>query len=652
MKESQETQLAGLVTGLIAEFEQVKSKRRVYEDRWLEDLRQYKGVYSPQILKNIPSNRSKAFIRLTKVKVDTLCARIMDTLFPSNGEKNWGIKPSTNPQVHPELLNRYVLSLVQQGENPDEIDMREVEEELAKKACEEMEKVIEDQLSDNNLKMDYYETSKNVVLSALKFGTGVLKGVLTDTREDKRYIVSSDGTFTLALINREPTPYYEFVPIWNVYPDMNVTEISDANFVWQTHVMSKKDLLELAKRQDFRTKEIIEYINSAPDGDYSLMSYEADLFSIADEETEVNIPDMKGKYLVLERWGYLEGKDLQMAGVDIPEDRVDEIIFPANIWILGNRIIKAVLNPIDGVDIPFFFYYYEKDETSIFGEGLPTITRHPQRILNSAVRALLDNASITTGPQIGVDIRRLVGDEDPTDVYPFKVWLFDNVDDIRKVFSMQYMASYTTEFMNIIKFFYDFLDEVSTPRFMHGDPKVSGSAKTATGLSMLMASANINIKNLVRSFDNRITKPFIKAMYYWNMKFNPRVDIKGDYEVIALGTASLMAKEVQAQRMLEAVNITNNPRFQGRVDDGKLLAEIMKVLELPDHILRTEKEYEQWQKKQLVLQAMAQKEAEVQAILKEAEKRGINVEEMLKQLLANLILNQQQQMRGEIEGGQ
>ena len=84
-------------------FQTVEADRREYEKRWLKDLRQYKGEYDPEVLANIHPKRSKAFMRLTRTKVKTVNSRMMDLLFPANGEKNWSINPSAQVHLDPML---------------------------------------------------------------------------------------------------------------------------------------------------------------------------------------------------------------------------------------------------------------------------------------------------------------------------------------------------------------------------------------------------------------------------------------------------------------------------------------------------------------------------------------------------------------------
>ena len=48
--------------------------------------------------------------------------------------------------------------------------------------------------------------------------------------------------------------------------------------------------------------------------------------------------------------------------------------------------------PINGLINLYHIYYYYKDETSVFGSGLPTDVRHSQAAMNAAVRLMINNS--------------------------------------------------------------------------------------------------------------------------------------------------------------------------------------------------------------------------------------------------------------------
>ena len=94
--------LASLGAVWLAEFSQAEQDRRTTELRWLQDLRQYRGKYDPEVEDSMDEHRSKAFVRKTRVKVKTVNSRVFELLFPANSDRNWSIEPTPVPSVAPE----------------------------------------------------------------------------------------------------------------------------------------------------------------------------------------------------------------------------------------------------------------------------------------------------------------------------------------------------------------------------------------------------------------------------------------------------------------------------------------------------------------------------------------------------------------------
>ena len=209
-------------------------------------------------------------------------------------------------------------------------------------------------------------------------------------------------------------------------------------------------------------------------------------------------------------------------------------------------------------------------------------------MLNASVRAMLDNAAISAGPIIEANIDLLADGEDPNDIYPFRSFQRTGIgtDGSNRAITVTKLPSYTQQFMKMVEFFRASADETTNiPAAMQGasgDSQNMGAAgRTATGLSMLMGSANITLKDQLKNFDDGITKPFIKALYFWNMEFNPKEDIKGDFSIVARGSSSLVAKEVRLESLNQFLAITgSDPEAQIVIDRRVLYDEYLKILDL------------------------------------------------------------------------
>lgn len=631
-----EVAVQALGTKLRGEFTNNAALRRPYEERWAMDLRQYLGIYEPKVLKRIKKNRSKIYLRKTKTKVDALTARLIDLQFPAKGEKNWTLEPSTTPEVHPDLLREVVLmeeyrraakleaELVRPlrpGEVPhlSERELRDLTLSLANDAAEKMSTEMEGQLAEGPGRASYRSICERMVFQGVLYGCGVLKGPLVERRKREKFMYSGEAGWILGQEEGEYWPFREFVSIWDIFPDMTALEPSGLRFVWQSHLKTLKDLKELEAWPGFDTAAISEHIKDHPDGDAELEEYESNLRGMSLEDYKASATGVPGRYRLLERWGYLSGKELADAGVEVADETG---AYAANVWLLGERVVKAVLAPIEGIDIPYCFFMFGRDETGFFPEGVASVMRHPQSAFNTAVRMILDNAAACAGPQVAVNMSALHEGTDPDDHYPFKTWKFKNVEDMKTALNFFTVPSNVQDLLMVAKLMADWSDELTTPRFMGGDNAVGGAAETASGLSMLMGAANIVIKGLVAQFDISVTRPHITWSYYWNMRFNPREDIKGDFVIKAIGSSALIARELQAEQMLKAIQMTDSPRFHRYVKDRELLVEGLKLMDLNIPV-RTEEEAQQYEQEQLAKEAQAQAMANVQALLGAADKQGV-----------------------------
>lgn len=656
---------------LRTKFDEAKAARSLYEVLWLECLRQYKGVYDPDMLKKMDANRSKAFVRLTRTKVKAMDSRLMDMMFPAGGDKNWAIAPvpvspadeatiaqvakqtiqsmagqakqelqaaaiqdqqngitpgqppaqpaaapaqatappqdpaAAPPQAQaqppqPQSMYAAVLAKLQEAlpwlfsGDPSSLaaevdavadDALDKKFQEAKDRCGRMEKVVESQLDVSK----YSAKCKAVIHSGNVYGTGVLKGPLVEIRSKGQW-ADSAGTGFAYQSQDDTKPYLEAVSIWDIYPDMNAMTLDEAEYVIQRHVMLKSDCRALAKRKDFRADVINEYLRENTTGDVETLSFES---SIREINGKTNTTKTRGpRYEVLEYWGYVDGADLALYGVDVPEDQLDQE-FEANVWTLGNQVIKAVLNPFDAGLRPYHFYYFEQDETSIFGIGIPEIMRDTQSVFNAAIRATVDNAAMSAGPMFEVNRDLLLPGEDVDAIIPFRVFERKGTGPDAQAASVRVLQipNNTASLLALAQAFKQFGDESTTiPAYTQGEP-TGGITKTVGGLSMLMGAQNITIKDTVRNFDGGITEPSIRGMYHWNMQFNQDTTIKGNFDISARGSASLVAKEVKAQQLETLAAQTANPVDQLLINRRNLMIARLRALDLnTDDLVYSEEE--------------------------------------------------------------
>lgn len=611
-----EQAMDALGTVLLAEFSRAELERRLTEERWLKDLRQYRGQYDPDVLAQIGANRSKSFVRKTRVKVKTVDSRVADLLFPAGSEKNWELDTTPVPNVSKEqkaiIANQ--LTQMSQGQPVPKEVLDKVILDMAKQASKKMAKVIDDQL----VEARYKDVAVKTIHSGHLYGTGVMKGPLVERKIRTTFIQTAKGWE--AKYESYVVPFVDYVPLWRFYPDMNATSLDQCKYVYERHQMSKSDLVELSQRKSFNKTKIVNYIKSHPEGEIKLRYYDNELRIIG--ERTANQGNKQNTYEILERWGWIDGEKLKDIGVKVPEERVHETFF-SNVWLLPNgEIIKAVLQPINGVTWPYHLYYFDKDETSIFGEGLSAIMRDDQTMLNAAVRMMLDNSAIASGPMLEVAPSLLANVDKMDEMYPWKVWFRNTQQPGQPAVRAIELPSRLGDLAGMADRFENNADEVTAiPRYMSGENVNGGAAGTASGMSMLMGAANIVIKDLITAWDEGVTRPFITALYRWNMQFHKDNSIKGDFDVKARGTASLVAKEVRAQQLDNFAAQAANPMDAPFIKRDALLRQRAEAHELSD-IVKTEDEVAAEQNSPQAQTQMQLAQAQAQLAIQEAQAKA------------------------------
>lgn len=578
---------------LRGEFKEAQTERRAYEDRWLSNLRMYKGEYEPSLLSTMDANQSKAYIRLGRIKVNTMDARMFDMLYPGGTEKNWEIKPTPKPSVPPAVLEGIVRQMAaENGVAASDLNKDEIQQKVndwVEKQTNRMSTAISDKLTEGK----YRSKGRKVIHSGNLFGTGWLKGTLTDTKNDIAWEYDDENEDYIAKDTSISEPFFEHVPIWDVYPDLSAqtSNVEQCDFIWQRHVMGRHHLRKMAKRAGFNKDGILDYIKSNPKGDASRAHHEEALRNMDKEKSGVKT--LRNKFEVLERWGYINAQDLEDCGCEGIKEGDDDVF--GVVWLLGDRVIKASLHPGERAKHIFYKYHFEEDETSIFGFGVPDVIRDTQDLANTAIRAAVDNAAITAGPQVEVNLDLLdpAAIEKANELHPFKTWFRRGKGNeaTHPAIRVTNVTSHVNELLGLFEAFKMLNDEVSNvPSYMHGESG-KGVANTVGGLSMLMGASNITIKDVVANFDEGISIPFITSVYDWLMMFGDK-SIKGDVNIRATGSSSLVAREVKANALSQFANDTQNPTDAAFVDRPKLLRERAKILELPDDIVMSEEKTE------------------------------------------------------------
>jgi len=365
-------------------------------------------------------------------------------------------------------------------------------------------------------------------------------------------------------------PQVNNVSVWNFYPDPDSTNINQAQYVIERHKMSRTELRSLKRRPYFRENVIEEVI--AGGENYVKKYWEDDL-------TDYNQENYIDRFEVLEYWGIIDVAMIEEQDIDIPKELKEFTEIQANIWVCNGKLLRVVLNPFKPAKIPYTAAPYELNPYSFFGVGLAENMDDTQTLMNGFMRMAVDNAVLSGNLLIEVDETNLVPGQDLS-VYPGKVFRRQGGAPGQAIFGTKF-PNVSNENMQLFDKARQLADEsTGMPSFAHGQTGVSGVGRTASGISMLMNAASGSIKTVIKNVDDYLLKPLGEGLFRFNMQFNFNPEIKGDLEVIARGTESLMANEIRSQRLMSFLQVASNPSLAPFAKFDYIIREIAKAMDL------------------------------------------------------------------------
>lgn len=549
--------LSSLGHTLQARFVQYRNERKLAEIRWTRNVRQYQGVYDPEVEQAIDRNRSRAYPKLTRVKCVSMLSRLMNMLFQAT-DKNWTLAPSPMPDLSQEDLQQVLNDLQQQYPDITKVTSEQVNYaicEFAKKRAANLETLIEDQLVNMGGagQPNYVGLNRKALASGIQYGCGVLRGPFV-TEQTKRSWQIANGQL-VAIETVAYAPEFEFIPIWDYYPDISAKTLGQMDGQFVRRVMNRQHFVELKKRPDFFAEQIDEVLRGMPNGNYVREAYETELRSLG---PQINTPqNQTGKFECIVWDGIVQGEELARCGVNVAEKFLNDAVM-ATVWMVNGIVIKAEVNPWvtltdDKRGVKMYHHFiFEEDESFILGNGLPNIMRDSQLGLCAATRILLDNASVQRVFEMNMAVA--ARGQDMSSINPDQIFYRDDDDAATMNLPMLRpidLPTKTAELQTLVSLFQSFADQETFVGPATGGDMQKGPSepfRTAAGASMLRGDAALPFKDVVRNFD-AFTESIIGSLILFNAKFNSSPDIRGDFNPVARGASSLMAKEVQGMQI-------------------------------------------------------------------------------------------------------
>jgi hypothetical protein len=609
---SEEPEVGPIASFVVDRYQRAKTKKYADEERFLTAYRNYRGVYGPETT-FLDTEKSRVFVKVTKTKVLAAYGQMVDVLFGghrfpltveptrlpegvaedvhfnldekvSNSPEAMGVMASPfgtrdGPPLPPgatlfdleragplkKAFEPISAKLVEgQGKTPSSVTFHP-----AMVAAKKMEKKIHDQLDESSASKHLRSTAFEMAL----FGTGIMKGPFAIEKEYPSW--TEEGIYDPII---KTVPLTQHVSVWNFYPDPDAANMEEAEWTIERHKMSRQQLKGLKNRPYFRKNAIdmaCEYGEN-----YTREHWESEM---EDESSHSQVE----RFEVLEFWGYCDAEMLEQNEIDLPRGFSGYDQINVNIWVCNGQVLRLVLNPFKPTRIPYYAVPYEMNPYSFFGIGIAENMEDTQVLMNGFMRMAVDNAVLSGNLVFEIDENNLTPGQD-LKIYPGKVFRRQGGAPGQAIFGTKF-PNVTAENLALFDKARSLADEsTGFPSYAHGQTNIQNVGRTASGISMLMGAATGGIKTVVKNIDDYLLGPLGKAFFSFNMQFDFDPSIKGDLEIMARGTESLMANEVRSQRLMQFLNVMANPVLAPFAKMDVIAREIAKSLDLdPDKVVNS-----------------------------------------------------------------
>ena len=542
-----------------------------WSDRLVSAMRVFAGQYDSQKLMEIRKfGGSEIYARLIAAKCRGATSLLRDIYL--NADKPWGLKATPDPTLPEDvastigqLVEAEVGNAVRGGQQLDPNAIRDRITQLiaaAKRAAIKKARIEAGnafkKLDDILVEGGFYEAMGHALIDIPLFPFCCIKGPTVRITPEVTWVQGK------AQVVDKPKMFWDRVSPFDVWWTPGVSRIRDAAVIERSRLV-RSDLNQLIGLPGYDSTAIMEVLRW-----YGQSGYVEGNASTSEtpravmESREDPRMNQSGQIDMLEYHGYVQGQillDQGMTTQQIPDPWKDYFV---DVYKIGRYVIKVQLSPSLRKRPNYYMTSFEKVPGTVVGNALPDILADVGDAANSALRSLINNMAIASGPQVVINDDRTAENEDSDQLFPWKRWhvttdpLGANNGQMPVSFFMP--ASNAQELLTVYEKFTQIADELrAIPRYVTGSERTGGAGRTASGLAMLMGNSAKILQTVAANIDIDIVEPSVTDLYDMVMLTDQTGTLRGDESIDVLGVSVAMQRETQRQRQLEFLQITGNP---------------------------------------------------------------------------------------------
>lgn len=595
--------------------------------RLLRSQRMFDGKYDPEKLAQINAfGGSEVYSRLVAIKCRGATSLMRDVYL--GPDRPWDIEPQPDPPIPPEIQANIVtlvsteMQTMQAAGQPvtsDQAHMRYISllhgaQQAARRNAMMQAEAAADKIDDILQAGLFYDALGEFLLDLPLFPYAVLKGPVVRMVPKLSWVQGKPS-----LLNK-PQMFWERVNPFQIYWSPGASRIEDADVIERKRYTRSdlNDLIGLPGYDEQAVRNALEDYGrglrewlDAPDPEQAINE--------GREDPSLN----RSQYIEgIEYHGRLQGSLLLDQGVNkklVPDPDRD---YQVQSWVVGRWTLKTQINPSPRQRHPYFLTSFEKIPGTVAGHALPDLLEDIQEVANATLRSMVNNLSISSGPQVVVNDEMVSSTENGDELYPWKRWHVqgDPLGNQREPITFFQPQSNAQELLQVYQAMNVMADEISAiPRYLTGESLSGGAGRTASGLSMLMSNASKVLQTVAANVDGDVLDPLLSHLYEMIMLTDTSGILTGEEQVTVKGSSVAIQKENARTKQLQFLQITANPidaPIIGEMGRARVLRAVAQGLDLPDDVVPDDQT--------LQSQIQAQKEAQQasQAVLAHAQAHG------------------------------
>ena len=576
--------MSDLANYVRSEFEKaVRHRRTVFvDDQLIDAMRAYNGQYSPDKLSEIRKfGGSEVFSRQITMKCRGASALLRNVYM--NSDRPWRLEPTEDPTI-PDGIDLKIKNLIatevktvnQQGQKVDLNAIKAREKVLyeAAKLNERRKAVTEATEAQRKIdtileKGGFYKALSDFLVDLPVYKYAVIKGPTSRRHSSLKW--ARGGKMEK---HEEVRFEWDRVSPWDVWFSPGATDIENTA-VFERQRLSVNDLYNLIGLPGYRDDDIRDII----------MAYETRGFKEWIQIFDFERAFLEGRNNVLddsfinaiEFNGYVLGKYLKEFNVPGIEDELKPYFITC--WMVDKKVFKVMMNPSPRQRVPYYITSFDKQPGSLFGNGIPGLANDLTDVINACIRAVVNNVSIASGPQVVYNDDLISPNQDDA-LYPWKRWRFTGDPSMPNAKPVDFFqpTDNSQAVMAVMDKFSTMLDDVSTiPRYLTGGGANSGAGRTASGLSMLINNANKTLQNVADNIDNDVFNPMITQLYDFIMLTDTTGMLRGDENIIVDGVRQAAKQEQDLTKQLQFLQLVNNPNYQAMLGPSEMAIVLQSI---------------------------------------------------------------------------